>query len=100
MTRMTAPFSVTCQISMEDARFEVKRWMNRGGGWMLTASDEKSFTYTRTIKPDVGVALVLFLLGIFPGLLYLVLAWKKETRNIYFSHKGKETQIVVDSTYN
>ncbi len=75
----------------------VKTWMNGEGGWTLAFADQTSMTYNRTQAPKADAVIIMLLLGILPGLLYLLFGWSKETRNIYLKARKQKVVITVEA---
>ena len=95
---MPAPYVIATALPIEDARQHVKTWRNVVPGWVLAASDAQSLTFTHTVKPSIALTIVLFLLWVFPGVLYLIFGWRKESCNVYFKQEKGKTTISVESS--
>ncbi len=94
---MLEPYVISTALPLEDAKQHVKTWRNLVAGWVLTASDTQSLTFTRTVKPNIGLTILLLLLWVFPGVLYLIFGWRKESCNIYFKQDKEKTTVTVES---
>ena len=93
-------YSITTTLPLDEVTMHIKAWMNKHQGWTLNASDEKSMSFNRTRKPDVIVTIFLLLLWVFPGILYLIFGWRKETCNFFFSRQEKKIQVLLESGRN
>jgi hypothetical protein len=94
---MHAPYIITTALPLEDPRQHVKTWRNLVPGWVLTTSDAQSLTFTRTVKPSIALTILLLLLWVFPGVLYLIFGWRKESCNIYFKQDKGKTTVTVEA---
>jgi hypothetical protein len=72
----------------------VKAWMNTSSGWVMTSTEEKALSFTRTVRRSGIIVVILLLLGIIPGLLYLLTGARNETRNVYFKVLDKKKTII------
>jgi len=94
-------YNIAISLPIDETIMHVKAWANQSNGWVLAASDEKSMSYTRTIKPNIFGVIALMFLWVLPGVLYLIFGWKKETCNLFFKKAGKHnTQVLLESGIN
>lgn len=95
---MTTPYPIATHLDLDDSKMHVKSWINRWPGWSLTSVEERAFVFTRTVTPNMGTAIMLLLLGIIPGLLYLLTGARKQTINVYFKPaKKNDTELLVEA---
>jgi len=64
--------------------------------WTLAHKDEFTMTFTRTIKPDVIVTIILLGFFILPGVLHLIYGWRKKQCLILIKRKDNKTVIKID----
>jgi peptidoglycan/LPS O-acetylase OafA/YrhL len=68
-------------------------------GWTLTGSRSDALAFTRRVGPDFGPTLLLFLLGVLPGLIYLWLGGRTQTATVLTSPAadGPDLEIVLNT---
>jgi hypothetical protein len=80
-----------------DVRRHPARWYV-ASGWTFHGGERDALSVTRWVSPNVAVALLLLLIGIIPGLLYLLLAGGQLTTTMLMTPvpDGTELEIIVN----
>lgn len=47
-------------------------YFGEDGSWAVSQRSDRSATFTYVIRPSIGIAVLLFLLGLVPGIIYLL----------------------------
>lgn len=86
-------------LDHDEAVMHVQSYMGQQW-WTLTHKDAKSLTFNRTKKPGILILILLLLLWVFPGILYLIFAWKKQTCNVFIGRSDNKTKITFEAGVN
>ncbi len=77
---------------------EIQRHATRvyaAAGWTRLGSDSDVLVFRRRTQPEVTTALLLFLFGLVPGLLYLALAGRDQTTTIITTPVPDATRLEI-----
>jgi hypothetical protein len=85
-------------LAPEDILHHAARWFP-SGRWTLAGSSPEMVSFTRHKEPEFGLVLVLFLVGIVPALLYLLLGGRSQSLTVLASRvpDGTDLEIIVSS---
>jgi hypothetical protein len=94
------PYRIEQSVPLPQTTIEAHavRWF-AGAGWTLAASRAGALAFTRRVGPDFGPTLLLFPLGVLPGLLYLPLGGRTLTATPLTTPEpdGTRLEIVVNT---
>lgn len=88
-------------LPAEEIRLHATRWY-AATGWTLNASQPAALSFSRRPPPNPLLAILLFVFGIVPGLLYLLLGSRTQTAAVVTSPvpDGTRLELVVSSRDN
>ena len=90
-------YTIHTQLEPDEARMYVQSYFTKNQ-WQLAHRDGNALTFTRTIKPKPLAAIVLLCLWVIPGILYLVLSWKKQSCNVFMKKEKDGAKVTVDGS--
>jgi hypothetical protein len=82
----------------QDILHHAARWFP-SGRWTLVGSSPGMVSFTRRKEPEIGLVLVLFLIGVVPALLYLLLGGRTQSLTVLTepAPDGTDLEIIVSS---
>ena len=85
-------------LAADEVRQHATRWY-AAGGWTMTGGQADALAFARRTAPDPLLALLLFLFGIVPGLLYHLFAGRAQTTTLLTTpdRGGTDLEIIVSS---
>ena len=87
-------FSTT--LDLDEAQMHVQSYMTQQCGYVLAHRDGNTLTFTKTKQPSALTFFILLFLFILPALLYLILAWGKQTCSAYFKKEKDGTKVTLE----
>lgn len=89
----------TTSSKSRDAIRDVVVRLFASNGWALSGETADTIWYSRTLRPNLAVAVFLALLGVIPAIIYVVLSRRRQTAAVRWTPDGNGYLVEVEISY-